>query len=346
MPGQESCVRCRSRLAASGAGAPGDFSPPRAGPLKSFRFLSHAGNRVLDRLSRYAPDWLFWIAGVDIMPDRDRAAVFLSIAPGLGHLAYGRKRAAAIAALVWLAAVGLAVNFYSGWRGGALLAFLITWHAFVTFHAGRIHRNAGGAFTRIRGMLAIVLASAVGYLLIDRLVHRYVDLVAVPYALPEMDLRIGDVLIVRRGRYAVPNLRRGDLLTVNTGERRLVRVGFEVYADIRLQGDMPARVLALPGDKVTISKDRTTVNDEPTALPKTPLGFIPLPDRTLTVRVPTKHAMVVFPLQPGLAGHSQQIAELAWTDLFVVDLSLVNGRAAGVYLPLSRRRLFGRDAGP
>ena len=340
MPGRDACGRCGAQLVASGEHAAEEFMPARAGAGKRLRPFGYWLNRVLDGRPRGAYLRLArFLRGSSRIPGVSMAAMLLSVLPGLGHLLSGRRRAALVAAGVWLLAVFVTANFYTGAPRQVLVGLLVAWHAGVVFHAGRVWRTTPAAFDRVRVMLLVLVIATAAYLGVDAVARSHVRFVPTPYAIASLDMREGDVLTFRPNR---GTLRRGDVcLVVDTLYRGVHNVGGG-YVDFRIVDGMVIRLIALPGDTVEVSADGVKVNGEFLDAGDMPGRGIPLPEEPVSVTVPEKSVLAVWSVRLAYEGNLRRLASGIWRRMYVVPVSHVAWRATGVYLPLTRRRSFGK----
>jgi len=264
------------------------------------------------------------------------ASMLLSALPGLGHLASGRRRAALVASFPWLLLLFLTVNFYSGLVGGLFVGLLVCWHATVIFDAGRIQQHTQGIGQRVRVMLVVLLATAIPYLLLDRLARAYVDFVVSPVAYAALDIQEGDTLLAWRGTYELQDLSVGELVVIDTRSRGYVRIGPHTLA--ARGGTRFGRILALAGDKVTASRSEIRVNGVVVSGDELPSGRIPMPSGLFSFTVPEGRLLVPLPFMAHSVA-SALIREL-WEDFFLVRPADVRAKIAGVYLPIGRRHYF------
>jgi hypothetical protein len=344
MPGEAVCTRCRSRLTVSDAEPAGELSPPRAGMFKPLRPIAYLVNRMVDAMPVSMSERLARaFRGDAILPGGSIAAMFLSVVPGAGHAADGRRRAAFVAFGVWLTALVLIANFYFGVAFTVLFGFLIIWHTVVVFDAGRVQRHAARLSERLRVMGFILLVSCFAYLGLDGLTGFYVDTAAAPCAFEAAGVQEGDVLTVRLD---TDGLRRGDIVGIyRQGRSRTVQVTGMLYLDLRMESIVLATLVALPGDRVDVSGEGVRVNGRLVDAKMMPGNSVQLPARPLSLTVGESDVLAAFPFrQPGYDGNVD-IAAVVWQNVYLMPMSDLLGRAVGIYLPLARRkRLRGGSA--
>ncbi len=349
MPEQNSCTRCRAKLKLPEPVSPRELTPPRAGCLRCFRPAAYWFNRAADCLPAKMPEGFARIFRGDTeLPGDSLAAMYFSICPGLGHLLAGRRRAAALAFGVWLLAVVLAANFYYGIAGSLLAGLIVSWHAGVVFDAGRVGQFAADVRTRLRIILWVLVIAAAAYFMLNRLLHHYLDLVALPYQVAELGLKEGDILLVRRfPRQAAVTLERGDMAAATRQESdSYVGIGTGMYVDFRLEGLMMVRILAIPGDKVEVSRKGIRVNGALLARDMLPAGNIPLPETPVSFTVGENQVLGVSPVRLVANVANVDLAEFIWNRLYRLPKASLYGRAVAVYLPLGRRRFLDRVSEP
>jgi signal peptidase I len=184
---------------------------------------------------------------------------------------------------------------------------------------------------------------SLSYFFLDRLVRRFVDFVECPFCIEALYVKAGDTLLVRPGSYNTENLSRGDVVIVG---RRTGAVGETVFAVRQVH---VTRVLAMPGDVVDVSDQGLFVNGSPISPDQVPDQDLPLPKEPLSTMVPEKTVFAMVPVgrqrgqaRTGMPPAWSDAISLIWKNLFLVPVAQIQGRATGIYLPLSRRVSFKR----
>jgi len=342
IPGTQRCTRCQAQLLATEPAAAADLSPPRAGRLKGLRHLVYGLNRFIERRPRPLFERLGgWFSAASAVPGAAVAAAILSVVPGLGHLASGRRRAGLVAFLIWLILLTLTANFYAGATGGLLVGALVSWHAAVAYDAGRLQQHLAGVGERLRAMLLILLLAAIPYFALHRLARTYLDFVASPFTIESLDIRQGDTLLAWRGRHDADDVSPGDVVVFEVDREGYVQVG-GVYFGFP-GGVSVGRIIAAGGDRVAASPSGVAVNGVSVGAEELPGGPLRLPAQPLEVTVPENS--VFIPVIFDVHGYDPppQWVRALWQRLFVVGVRQMRGRVVGVYLPL-RRRHFLRGA--
>jgi len=347
MPNQEACARCRAQLKAAETLDPKDVRPPRAGILGFVRPAQYVVNRMIDCLpSRMSERLSHLFVGGETLPGSAAAAIVLSVAPGLGHLLDGRRRAALIAFAAWAVVVALAVNFYAGLAGGLLVGLVVGVHTSVMFDAGRVRRYAATLRSRFHVMILLLIVVGFGYFLVDRMVRSRINFVTAAFGLAAADVVPEDCLLVSRRAAAC---RRGDLVIASSSDRARYAAGHERYIDLSIQGEAVFVVVAVAGDDLQVSPEGIRVNGSLMHPDDLPDGWVPLPRKPLTMTVPDGRVVALCPVQsvPVMAAPEHlEVALFIWEHLYLMRTSNIRGRAVGVYLPITRRHFFGRkDAG-
>ncbi len=330
IPGTERCTRCRAQLVAAEPAAAADFLPPRAGRLKGLRPLLYAVNRFVEgkKLKALARIGRFFDRAGSV-PGEAVGATILSVVPGLGHVAAGRRLGALVAFLGWAVILLLTVNFYAGATGGLLLGSLIGWHAAVIFDAGKLQQHLSTARDRLMTMLFILICTFIPYFALDRLAMSYIEFVVSPFNLEALDIRQGDVLISWRGRHEPGSLRAGDVVVVGQSWAH----GYAYYGGTIGVG----RVVAVGGDRVTVSPGGIEVNGQPVETSMMPSGTFLFPSSPLSLNVPNDAVFVPRPVSHAFHPTEGMVQSL-WKGAYMVRLAAVRGKVSGVYLPLGRRR--------
>jgi len=333
MPGTERCARCRAQLTVSAPSSVDDFMPPRAGKLKGLRGGGYWYNRIVDLLPNAMPGSLGrFFRGEGTMTSPARAAMVMSVVPGLGHLFSGRRKGAAVAFVVWVAGIALALTFRYGGTRYALVSLIAGWHASVTLDAGRKLDIARKLQDRLRIVLALIVISFVAYFFADRAIGSFYRFAPAPFALKTKGVEQGDILTIEEGP---AEWRRGDLVTmyprgfyVDTGQS---------YA-LRGRGRTLSVVMALAGDDVETSSHGVKVNGLRVPAEELPGGGPRFPKTPVGFTVPDGHVFAVTPL--GYRGGAGVVDLAAWRGLYTVRISDIIGKATGIYLPWFRRGAF------
>ncbi len=338
MTGVSACGRCGALLRLDPSMGRADFVPPRASGFKAFRFLGYATNRIKDRYgSTDTAGRGIELPGAGFV----RWSVALSILPGLGHLADGRKFRAAAAFGVWFFLVCLTVTFYSGSIGTILGCLVLTWHWAVWIDASHAHRRVEGFRNRLALVLIFFGLCCVGYYSISRLAARYVEFVTAPFNLRSLDIQAGDSLLIRPGSsVSFADIARGDIVVVS---KEWISVN---GVDFRLRPGTIALVVALEGDAVHLSAEGVEVNGVLLEEGELPQGDLPLPVNPFSLRVTEGSLLVVCPIDVGggwpleNATRHDAFCRRLWIEGLMVGDSDIRGRAEGVYQPLSRRHFW------
>jgi hypothetical protein len=321
IPGQERCVRCGSVLEAGAAAL--EVHPPRMPawrrPFRYFtRWLrSHrpAGSRrpaVAPR--RAGSDLLFGLA--------------LNVVPGLGYLLRGRWREVRLLVAAWLVLVSAGIFFYGSTAGSLLLGLAIGIHTWIALRFSlfrEITDFAGRAVATL--LLVAVLAGlyrGVPRLLLPGYTGAYTAL-----TIPDLNVRTGDYLLVRRrrGSQALP---RGTLVLVHPPRQRNMQR--DPLDDGRAQ--MLGQIVGLPGEVVHVRGNVYVVGEQilkPERFPVPPW----LRDRPVHVQVPADSYFVSSPYEVTVRG--RQVTDEAIRNVSVFPADEIRGRAFLRWWPLSRR---------
>ncbi len=333
MSDQQRCVRCGAQLILTGQEMAEDYMPPRSKGSRKLRPVQYFFNRMLEKkdfglLGRLAR----FFGKSNMLPGWSIAAMLFSVIPGLGHLLDSRIKSGVISFSVWVGFAIMVALHCVGVVGTVLSGMMFGWHASVVFHAGRIKEHIIDTRKRIRTVLAILVVTFTIYALIFITIYSYIDFMTCAFDVAALDLRKGDTLLIREGRFKAEDLQRGDIISVNFSSLR-DSGGY----GIRISDVGAAEVLGLPGDKIQISSEGFTVNSdliEPDMLAK---GSLPMPDVAISIIVPESHVYAVCPFGGKIEG---RVAVRVWRDLLVIKAEEIQGKAIGIYLPMYRRHFF------
>jgi len=238
-----------------------------------------------------------------------------------------------ISFIVWTLLLLLIANCFIGTTGGLLIGIMIAWHTAVIFDAGRVRTYAVSSFSRIGIILLILFVVFSLYFFIQAGIRKRIDFMTSVMDIEALDLKKGDTILLKKGRFPVAGLSRGDIVSIKSiSLRENEIIGARVY------GPAAGQVLGLPGDDIHISSEGVQVNAaliEPNRLPK---GALSLPEGSITFTVPDNHIYCICPFDYS----DERIVSLIWKDIFVINILDVGGKAIGIYLPWSRRCLFNR----
>jgi hypothetical protein len=342
MPGQTACARCRATLTLGpdGASRLPSYLPPRAGPFRALRPLQYAVTRFVDRRVRGLPAaWGRVFPETPDIPASAYGAMVLSLIPGLGHLGSGRRRAGLGFFAVWAVLLLLALSFSIGTTGWALATGAMACHAVAMFEAARIRQYADGLRARLGFMALIGLTLFSLYGGTVALVQQAwgLRLARCPGDIPGAGIRQGDILALVRRTAGDP--RRGDVVTATAQRNWRAGNGYIVGS---LGRDLPLWVVALAGDQVQLSPDGVWVNGYHIPRACLPPVTLPLPPQPVAIAVPADYIMVIFPARPVTLPAGTRFTDL-WREFSLLRQGELADRAAGIYLPLTRRRFLARS---
>jgi len=342
LPGTKQCTRCRAQLVASAPASLAEVTPPRAGRLRAFRGLAYALNRVVDRLPPRPASWLGKLFDAEhLMPGEALAAMILSVIPGAGHLAMGRRRAALIAFGGWAFLAFLTINFYAGATGGLLIGTLASWHACVVFDVGRLQQYTVSLDDRLIAMLFIMCLVGVAYYGAHSVAAGYVDIVGSPFAFERLGIQEGDTLLAWRRRCTAEDIAIGDLVTVEMPRGAYYQSYSHGYVYRYEGGTSVGVVIAKAGDKVAISPAGIEVNGALLAPDALPAGRLLMPTEPVSFTVPENRLVIPHYIVHDQLAHAA-VNGHAWKGMCVHDVRALRGRVAMVYLPWTRRHALRR----
>ncbi len=211
IPGQDRCVRCHSILEAGTAVI--QVHPPRmpawSKPFRGFaRWLR--GHRAVPEELSAAPIH----AGLTRARSDPLIGLALSIVPGLGHLIQGRFKEAGLWVLAWLILVSTGVFCWGGQIGFLLLGLAIGVHGWIAVQAG-LWEKLTELTERAMAVLGIMLALALLYWAMPRVLFPGYTGVHALMTIPGMKIHVGDYLLARRVVDTSVLLPRGSLVLVH-----------------------------------------------------------------------------------------------------------------------------------
>lgn len=350
MPGLTRCARCRAMLVWVEPVVSEDIAPPRAGRSKRLRLGFYAVRR---RLSRHR----LWPAIGNLFsrkkqktrknrPKPSRSTnwwrsqvlptVFRALLPGGGYWVRKRWRATLLSFLVWLFLLAGAAFFAGNEIGYILVALAIAWHFGTALHAAVIAAGPQLIQTSLRfwgfvsGYTAMNLVCL--YLVGLIFLRSFVSFYRTPVASPALDIRINDVLLIRRR--PPRDVQFGDVVLVRLPRDRARAWSSDVQS--------PAVLLALLGDTIEVRKDKWVRNGKM-------LDVSTIVGENLTAGLTDGYgrytpaqgqAVVLIPLQlrrdRWRVGGSLRIRQVSLSDF--------TGRATMVYQPVSRRHMLRKVA--
>lgn len=329
LPGTGRCTRCQAQLVLAQRPAPEALQPPRAGWGKRWRPLLYPFYRLRDHLPRRVPDRVRrLVMGEGDIPDEARGAMLLSILPGLGHFWTGRRRRAALALFVALLLAVLRINIPRSATGGWAAGFLFGWHAWVIWDAGPVGRYIQAMGDRLRVMAFILLGLPCLYLPLDHWIQQSLDW-------PVSNTSVAVYGLERHDRFVVGNrpdlgraLQRGDLVHCRIPQMEFVGQNLRRRQGHRVE---VAVLLGLPGDEVVAGPEGLRVNGDAVPPGLLPEGHLKLPKTEVVLTVPAGRCFIAFAMNGVFSGRQ---TEQLWQQGHLVALTSVEGRIAGIRLPL------------
>lgn len=342
VPGMRACARCQSTLDLSSV----QIEPPRAGVRvlpTSVRQASFRGGLALGNGLRRAG------RSIKVHPDLNMGALARSVIPGWGHRRLGYRRFGWGATAAWLFLAFVAFFMQGGPGGWTAYFVLVGWHSFVvSLILANALRDASMRRRVVVGILAYALLNGLIYLPAGLLMRQFV----VPFTAAGIAsgpvLRNGDV-VLRTGPWLGPGLLdRGDVVVY-----RFIRL--QVGGHANAQGGFGIdRVLAVPGDEVSMGSEGVRVNGTLLAKDAGPLRPILLP--TFTTTVP-EGSYLILPsvLQIHLQG-DQSLRDALIRSVCLVPASEIDGKVLCRTRPFARagalrpddaaRTAAGKEVGP
>ncbi len=243
IPGQARCIRCGSVLEATAVAV--EVHPPRM----------PAWHRPWRGLMR-------WLRGYRVpvhipLPGtvRRRAAIasdsvlglLLNLVPGLAHLVKGRFRQVGLCVALWLALLVLGVLSYGSTLGSVLIGLAIGVHTWIALH-DEVFKKITDLLERVEAALIVVALLTALYCVTPRVVVPGLAGGHTTFAIPAMDIRAGDFLLVRRMESPDGPLARGTLVLIRPDRFRNAQR--EIVTD--RSGLIIGQIVGLPGETVRI----------------------------------------------------------------------------------------------
>lgn len=288
LPGLTACARCGSGLLPQQV----VVEPPRASRLRARTHLAcwtHDAGGIVWRVKRS-------IAGVRFSPDGSprRVAVIATLIPGLGHLLEGLRFMGGLILFTWLALLLLVITDYYPGLSHWLIAGMIMVHnlAFISLLYGQLGIES---FARRVLFSAAVFGALFLVLYAPAMWCASRCIFQIPYdgAVLGWGIESGDTLLL--GGFSLPpaTCRPGELVVYRVNARR-------TYGAYVRQGYNVDRILAGPGDRLTVENGTLIINGAPAPPDVRPLGPIPLRLRDLDLAL-GEHEYAVLPSNIPLA---------------------------------------------
>jgi len=341
MPGLTRCARCQAMLVVTESVAGDDLAPPRAGRWKRLRL----GFYTLRR-------WGLWPQArgaksrrrkrpkrVAIRrPSRVLRAVIWGTIPGGGFWFRKERRTALDVFLGWLVLLTASAMFAGDSVGAMLITLTMAWHFATTMAPAFLatgESRSDSTTSRFWGLAALYAAMNIGtlYSLGWMGVRLFVGFYHTTMASPALDVRVGDILLIRRRQ--PPRLKIGDIVLVRFS------TGYYPYlGQYRVNSrQSPGLVVGLPGDKLEVRNGGLLRNGQPVnSLPTT---F----DGAVRYTPAWGRAVVAVPFE-GYRDNRRVGGRGIEYGISSVDVSAIEGRAVMVYQPLSRRHLLRQATQP
>jgi signal peptidase I len=325
MPGITVCGRCGTALGVATAVI--DVHPPRARPwakrLRRLVPVRRAAIRLRD-VTASASSHVQAAAEEVGMPETPAPLVVRMIVPGWAHFYIGQRLRGRIFLGLYAALLPLALVFWGTTLGSILLGLVFSVHASSVIDVLFQCPGEIGSRLLISGVVMAALGMGLyfpsGWVLTRFADTRMITADRAPFA-------TDDVVLVNRIAYRWSLPQPGDVV--------LVRLPTSGAAGIRLQeGELIDRILAGPGDNVSVQASRILINGSPSAY--SPLNVTNVPARlgTLQLTVPPG-CYFVLPTTLGYVNERLATPQL-WESLSLVSRDRILGKVYLRHQPMSR----------
>lgn len=335
IPGQSRCIRCGSILEAGGAVI--QIHPPRMpawkGPLRDAMRRLRGSHLVPQRSLASFVGPRFEAVVSDTM-----AGLALSIIPGLAHLLSGRFKEVRLFVALWFSLLSTGLFLYGSQIGWLLIAAAIGIHAWIAVRHG-LFDKLGGFGERVGAVLILVVALCVLYWVTPRVLPGGIRSGRTALTIPALNIRSGDLLLVRRVSDANMVAPRGVLVLV-----RPVEVGnYRGRGRQReLNGAMIGQIVGLPGETIQVGGGPCKIGEQqldPNAVP-TPRWLQRVSPMSIAIPRGSYFISSEYRVQ-GLA--NQAVTTDMVRAACVVKASDIHWRAFMCWLPLSRRHFLPQE---
>lgn len=325
IPGQERCFKCGSVLEAVGDAV--NVHPPRmSGWRRPFRGLIR-WCRGHQTLSEKLPNREIR-RGLDTLTSDASIGLALGVIPGLAHLVKRRFKEVRLFVLLWAVLLSVGLFLYGSSMGFLLVGLAIGLHAWIAIQFGLIKEITGFA-ERVATTLVVVACFALLYWGLPRLVFHGYTGGHTALTIPDMQIRSGDYLLVRRTRSLEDTLPRGTLVLIRPSRFRNYR-----RDQFTEQPSMICQIVGLPGDTIKIAEGFYAVGDEPLNPERFPVPRW-LQNRRMTVVVRPASYFVSSPYT--VRGRAGALTDQAVRDACLMKMEDIQGRAFMRWWPLQRR---------
>ncbi len=319
MPGRERCFKCGSILEPT---AVADIHPPRMpawkGPFREIARLVRGSRGASEKprtprarqvLSRAANDALL--------------GVVLSVVPGLAHALNRRFKEIRLHVLVWAILLSLGVFLYGSPYGFVCVGLAIGLHVWIALKFGLL-QEIGDLGTRIGAIFVVTMGLSALYWAVPRVVFWGYAAGYTALTIPDMNVKAGDYLLIRR---------IGDVHPIPRGTLVLFRPsGYNngLAPGVRTVG----QIIGLPGETVSLSNEVFRIGGQTLDPERFPVPAW-LRRRSAGVSVPKDSYFVSSAYTIG--GHGGVLTDEIIRNTCIISSEEIRGRAFMRWWPLARR---------
>jgi hypothetical protein len=248
----------------------------------------------------------------------------------LAHLIDRRFREIRWYLLGWLLALALGLFLHGTDIGLGLIGLAIGLHAWIAVQHSLL-RRIEGLRARLGVVVLVLIALAVIYWLIPRLIVPDLTGGHTNLTLPHQNIRQADYLLAWRDRVSEPPLPRGSLVLTRLGSIGQGRMGRAIRGD----QTMAVQIVGLPGETITADDDSYYVDGQPLDSEKYPLPQW-LRRRGVYARLAPDSYFVSSEYNVQVHGRIE-VTQSHVRTVCVVAREAIEARAFMRWLPLSRR---------
>lgn len=319
MPGRERCFKCGSILEPA---AVVDVHPPRMPAWKApFREIARcvrglrgapekpATHRARKVLSRAAGDALL--------------GVVLSVVPGLAHALNQRFKEVRLHVLLWAILLSLGLFLYGSPYGFVCVGLAIGLHVWIALKFGLL-QEIGDLGTRIGAIFVVTTGLTALYWAVPRVVFWGYGGGYTALTIPDMNVKAGDYLLIRRIGDMHPIARGTLVLFRPSGYHNVLAPG------VRTVG----QIIGLPGETVSLANEVFRIEGQPLDPERFPVPAW-LRRRSTGISVPKDSYFVSSEYRIG--GHGGVLTDEIIRNTCVIPAKEIRGRAFMRWWPPARR---------
>ncbi len=333
IPGQTRCVRCGSILEADGH--PIDVHPPRMPAWqKPFRDTVRRLRRCRVMPEKSPITWLG--TGLGSVLSSTAAGLLLNVIPGLGYLLQGRFRSVCLLVLLWLILLSAGLFLYGGPVAIFLIGLAIGVHAWIAVQED-VFKRIPQLIERVGLVLLVVVGLVILYVTIARTFDIGIVGARTLLAVPALNVREGDYLLVHRLDETRAPFQRGTLVWVVL-HQRLAR-GPRGRASPPTIG----QVVGLPGESIAIRNKIYFVGDRPLDPNRFPVpAWLQRYPLKAPLHIPEEAHFVSSVYQVTFRG-ARLLTDQMIADVCIIKTTDIRGQAFMRWLPLHHRGFIEYD---